>query len=96
MAGPIQHHFLPERSYLKHFEIPENPNFIFQYQTCKRCRCLHLTFVRTRGGKQSLQNDRVDGAARTRTLLQFLNILRQETNIGFMHVNLTLQFLYPS
>jgi len=42
MAGPIQHHFLPERSYLKHFEIPGNLNFIFQYQRNKEPVVLNI------------------------------------------------------
>src|SRR5262245_28039715 len=32
MSKPVQHHFLPERAYLKFFQAPNKPGRIWQYQ----------------------------------------------------------------
>lgn len=32
MSQPVQHHFLPERAYLKLFDTPDRPDYIYLYQ----------------------------------------------------------------
>ncbi len=101
---PTQHHFLPERAYLKLFEIADRPEFIYLYQRGKdpvpvniekAARESHLYTFKDERGEKNIQVEEALGKLEQMAtpILQRLAAASQELGLTMDEKHLLIMFL---